>query len=191
MPELPEVETMRRGVLGVVGGRVERVCLLACPRKPIAFSPPLPQFLDRTAGRSVTAVDRIGKRVLVRVDSADALVFEPRMTGLVLVKDSPDPLYLRVQVEIEGAAEQNLWFWDRRGLGSVRLLSEAEQGVAFGPDKLGPDGLVVSSGALRRRLASGVTPPRISSGRLPSRRAAFRAPPAPRAGRAVARPGCS
>ncbi|QDU88317.1 Formamidopyrimidine-DNA glycosylase [Pirellulimonas nuda] len=154
MPELPEVETMRRGVLGVVGARVERIAQLACPRKPIAFTPEPRQFQDRTAGRNVTGVDRIGKRVLVRLDTGDAIVFEPRMTGLVLVKDSPDPLYLRVHVGLKGGAEPDLWFWDRRGLGNVRLLSEAEQGVAFGPDKLGPDGLVVSSGDLRRRLAS-------------------------------------
>ncbi len=154
MPELPEVETMRRGILGVLGGRIAQVSQLACPRKPIVFAPGLPHFQRRTAGRTVTGVDRIGKRVLVRLDSQDAIVFEPRMTGLVLIGESPDPLYLRVRVDFHGAGQPDLWFWDRRGLGSVRLLTKAEQAAAFGPDKLGPDGLVISSGELRRRLAA-------------------------------------
>ncbi|MEM1305321.1 MAG: zinc finger domain-containing protein, partial [Planctomycetota bacterium] len=44
------------------------------------------------------------------------------------------------------------WYWDRRGLGNVRLLSPGEQRTVFGPDRLGPDGLVVTAADLRDRL---------------------------------------
>ncbi|MEM1304721.1 MAG: DNA-formamidopyrimidine glycosylase family protein, partial [Planctomycetota bacterium] len=152
MPELPEVETMRRGIAGVVGSRVASVEKVRCPRKPILFTPRSDSFRRRVAGRPITAVDRIGKRVLARLDSGDAIVFEPRMTGLVLTGASPDPVYLRVQIGLAGGDVDRLWYWDRRGLGNVRLLSPGEQRTVFGPDRLGPDGLVVTAADLRDRL---------------------------------------
>ena len=39
MPELPEVETMRRGILGAVGGKVVLVENIRCPKKPITILP--------------------------------------------------------------------------------------------------------------------------------------------------------
>ena len=153
MPELPEVETMRRGIIDVVGSRIVGVEKVRCPRKPILFTPRLDVFRRRAIGQAITAVDRIGKRVAVRLESDDIIVLEPRMTGLVLLANPPDPLYLRVRFDVDGSGPDSFWYWDRRGLGNVRLLSPAEQTAAFGPDKLGPDGLVVSSGDFHRRLA--------------------------------------
>lgn len=154
MPELPEVETMRRGVLGTLGGRILQFCRLPCPRKPINIAPQAPHLEDRTAGRQITQIDRIGKRVVLRLDSQDALVFEPRMTGLLLVGPSPDPLYLRVRIDLEDATEACIWFWDRRGLGHVRLLSPAEQQAAFAAERIGPDALTVTAEKFRERLGS-------------------------------------
>lgn len=154
MPELPEVETMRRGILPVVGSQFAAVEKLACPRKPILISPRIDAFRRRTVGRRIENVERVGKRVSVGLDSGDTIVLEPRMTGLVLLADPPDPLYLRMQFDLKGAGPAAFWYWDRRGLGNVRLFSPAEFAVAFGPEKLGPDGLVVCSSSLRRRLAS-------------------------------------
>ncbi len=152
MPELPEVETMRRGILPVVGCRIAGVEKLRCPRKPILFTPRSDSFRRRAVGQEITAVDRIGKRVVVRLESDDAIVLEPRMTGLVLLADPPDPLYLRVRIDLAGDGPASFWYWDRRGLGNVRLLSPVEQQHALGPEKLGPDGLVVSADQLRERL---------------------------------------
>lgn len=143
---------MRRGVRGALGGQIQRFCRLPCPRKPINIAPQAPFLEDRTAGRRITQIDRIGKRVVLRLDSQDALVFEPRMTGLLLVGQSPDPMYLRVRIDLSGATEAHLWFWDRRGLGHVRLLSPAEQQAAFGGDRIGPDALHVTAETLRARL---------------------------------------
>ncbi|MCA9239296.1 MAG: hypothetical protein KDA37_03815, partial [Planctomycetales bacterium] len=65
MPELPEVETMRRGIAGIVGGAIRGVEKLRCPRKPIHVAPRLAAWRRRVIGQRVTAVDRIGKRVVV------------------------------------------------------------------------------------------------------------------------------
>ena len=86
MPELPEVETMRRGIGAIVGSRSRAG--LGSPLEvaaPIQTSPPVPSLRRRVAGRAIMAVGRAGKRLLVELDSGDRLVIEPRMTGRVLL----------------------------------------------------------------------------------------------------------
>lgn len=142
---------MRRGVADAAGARVVGIEKLACPRKPIGITPRIDRLRTRIVDREVAAVERLGKRVCLRFDSEDRLILEPRMTGLVGAGDTPNPLYLRVQLELEGEIDR-VWFWDQRGLGKVRLYSPAEFAEALGPEKLGPDGLVVRSEDFRHRL---------------------------------------
>lgn len=159
MPELPEVETMRRGILHVVGRRIAEVAREPCRLRPIEVRPTMAAFRKRAVGRMILAVDRLGKRVVLRLDSGDSIIFEPRMTGLVLVADPPDVEHLRFRVDlvghaIKGGSLRSFWFWDRRGLGSVRLLTEKQFAVELGGDKLGPDALLLTPESLRERLAA-------------------------------------
>jgi formamidopyrimidine-DNA glycosylase len=167
MPELPEVETMRRGVLTIVGARIRDVERVACRRRPIAIAPRIDHFRRRTIGRSICDVGRVGKRVVVRLDSGDAIVLEPRMTGLVLIADPPSQDHLRFRCALVGGPAlagsdvppkggtptHELLYWDRRGLGSVHLFSAAEFAAAFGPAKLGPDALAMTPELFRARLS--------------------------------------
>jgi formamidopyrimidine-DNA glycosylase len=152
MPELPEVETMRRGILGIVGSRVTDVERVACRRRPIEIAPRIDRFRRRAVGRFVTDVGRVGKRVIVHLDSRDAIVLEPRMTGLVLVADPPTREHLRFRCSLAGNGIRQFLYWDRRGLGNVRLISPNEFEDAFGPHKLGPDALKVTADLYRDRL---------------------------------------
>jgi formamidopyrimidine-DNA glycosylase len=154
MPELPEVETMRRGILGAIGARIRDVERVPCRRRPIAIAPRIDRFRRRATGRAICDVCRVGKRVVVRLDSGDSIVLEPRMTGLVLVTDPPSPEHLRFRCRLSGAATgtRELLYWDRRGLGSVRLFSQAEFELAFGPAKLGPDALAMTAELFRTQL---------------------------------------
>jgi formamidopyrimidine-DNA glycosylase len=152
MPELPEVETMRRGIRSVVGSRVTDVARVRCKLKPILVRPGIRAFRKRVEGQAIVDVGRIGKRVLLHLERGDIVVFEPRMTGLVLLADPPDVEHLRFSVELSGGDATQLWYWDRRGLGSVHLFSPVELQQALGPAKLGPDALEVTAADLRRRL---------------------------------------
>lgn len=152
MPELPEVETMRRGLLTVVGRRIADAERLACPRKPIAIRPRIDHLRRRVVGQSIDDVARAGKRVVVVLTSGDRLVIEPRMTGLVLLADPPDPLYLRLRLRLSGRNGGSIYYWDRRGLGSVRLFTEAQFAAELGPHKLGPDALTMTADDCRSRL---------------------------------------
>jgi formamidopyrimidine-DNA glycosylase len=155
MPELPEVETMRRGIAAVAGCRINVVARLPCPRKPITIEPSLPALRRRLQGRLIERTDRAGKRVVLWIDSGDALVFEPRMTGLVLLADPPDPLYSRVLIGLSSSRRgwpAQLLYWDRRGLGSVRLLTRKQFDAQLGPTMLGPDALAMTAPMYRERL---------------------------------------
>ncbi len=155
MPELPEVETMRRGILGVVGSRIADVERVACRRRPIAIAPRIDRFRHRAVGHVIREVGRVGKRVIVALDSGDAMVLEPRMTGLVLLAEPPTREHLRFRCMLSrngSSGARELLYWDRRGLGSVRLFSPKEFESAFGPDKLGPDALAMTAETFRERL---------------------------------------
>lgn len=152
MPELPEVETMRRGVLGIVGSRIEDVERVACARKPIAITPRIDHFRRRAVGRKILDVGRVGKRVVLHLDSADAIVLEPRMTGLILVAKPPTREHLRFRCQLSGNGIRELIYWDRRGLGNVRLFSPNGFDAAFGSTKLGPDALTMTADLFRQHL---------------------------------------
>jgi formamidopyrimidine-DNA glycosylase len=78
MPELPEVETVRRGLEPVlVGNRFESV---EQRRKDLRF--PLPRdFARRLEGRKITGLDRRAKYLLGRLDNGEVLVMHLVMTG--------------------------------------------------------------------------------------------------------------
>jgi formamidopyrimidine-DNA glycosylase len=158
MPELPEVETMRRGILGIVGRRIAAVERPACKRRPIAVAPSWPALRRRLVGRTIERIDRLGKRVVIVSETGDRLVLEPRMTGLVLLSEPPTREHLRLRLVLHASDHrgepEELLFWDRRGLGTVRLYSPEEFERTFVDDRLGPDALSISPAVLRERLAA-------------------------------------
>jgi formamidopyrimidine-DNA glycosylase len=143
MPELPEVETMVRGIRSAVEGR-QIVSVTACPCecRPMVIEPSLLQIDRRVKGETIVSVRRRAKRVLMELGSGDAFVIEPRMTGLMLLTDPPSKAHLRVEWRLKGSGTSTrLWFWDRRGLGTIRLLDPAQREDVLGPGRLGPDAL--------------------------------------------------
>ena len=151
MPELPEVETMRRGIAAAAGAVISKIVRPRSTLQPIAIEPRLAAFRRLAVGRRIVHVGRLGKRILLELDSGDRIVIEPRMTGLVLLADPPNRKHLRLAIELSGPAEQIL-FWDQRGLGVVRLVSPEEFAALYGPARIGPDALEISIAELRQRM---------------------------------------
>jgi formamidopyrimidine-DNA glycosylase len=152
MPELPEVETMRRGILGAVGSRIRGAGRVPCKKRPIAVSPGPAALNRKIVGQKIESIGRVGKRVVIHLERGDALVFEPRMTGLVLVADPPTREHLRFRLDLKGGPLNSIWYWDRRGLGSVRLLSPRQFEEQLCGNKLGPDALAISAAEMRARM---------------------------------------
>ena len=162
MPELPEVETMRRGIAAALGCRIDAATFPRHTRRPIAASP-APRLLEtRLRGRTIAGLHRFGKRVAIELApraGADAtwLLIEPRMTGLLLVVEPPTTAHVRMELVLAppaaaAAAAPRLLFWDRRGLGTIRLVDRAGLAARVGAGRLGPDGLVVTADDLAARL---------------------------------------
>jgi len=144
---------MRRGVASVAGCTIRDFRQPRLQVQPITIRPGPKTFRRRVVGRRIAAVGRVGKRIVLGLDSGDAIVIEPRMAGLVLLADPPDRGHLHVVLELSGP-EKQLLFWDRRGLGVVRLVTPAEFAACYGEGKMGPDALEISAAELRRRLAA-------------------------------------
>ena len=154
MPELPEVETMRRGILGVVGAKIVRAERTPCPRKPITIKPRIDHLNRKVTGQKIASVDRLGKRVVLRLDSDDRLIFEPRMTGLVLIANPPTETHLRFCLHLTGSKIKRLYFWDRRGLGNVTLFSDKQYQEKLTDRTLGPDALEISANDFPTRFCN-------------------------------------
>ena len=125
MPELPEVETVRRGMVSfVVGRRIERV-EVGRERTVRRTSPRA--LIDGLTGATITSIGRRGKYIVCALDSGDALMIHLRMSGRVLVSPagSPRPDHTHVVLHLAGAPAQELWFVDPRTFGEM---------VVFDPD---------------------------------------------------------
>ena len=85
MPELPEVETVRRGLMPrMVGHRIAR---LIQRRKDLRV--PLPrQFALKVEGRTVQAIDRRAKYLLLRLDDGQTLIVHLGMSGRMTLFDA-------------------------------------------------------------------------------------------------------
>jgi formamidopyrimidine-DNA glycosylase len=127
VPELPEVEVVRRGLEAhVVGATVADVEVLH-PR-PLRRDVRGPQgFADALTGRTVTAARRRGKYLWLPLDDGDALLAHLGMSGQVLVQPAgaPDERHLRVRMPLARATPQagdagtEMRFVDQRMFGGL------------------------------------------------------------------------
>lgn len=162
MPELPEVETMCRGIAPILGKVIAQVEGSPGSRRPILMRPPLATMRRKLLRQSITGIERRGKRVVVHVGDTGSLVIEPRMTGLVLLADPPTREHLRLTLYFQNASDPKLMFWDRRGLGTVRLLKPAALDQELGSQRIGPDALKLDARLLRDRLAGSQSPVKVA-----------------------------
>lgn len=151
MPELPEVETMRRGLLPTVGRRIQTITTPPCSCKPISIRPSLEEIKVELEGQKVKGISRIGKRVLIETDRW-ALVLQPKMTGLATLGEVPDPDHVRLAIQLSGQPKLCAQFWDRRGLGTVEMIARDSIQSHLVDGKLGPDALVITERVFHDRL---------------------------------------
>ena len=85
MPELPEVETVRRGLIPKLVGR--RIVRLVQRRRDLRV--PLPaKFAQRVEGRTVLGIDRRAKYLLLRLDDGHTLIAHLGMSGRMTLHDA-------------------------------------------------------------------------------------------------------
>ena len=123
MPELPEVETVRRGLeRHLVGRRIERVDV---GRERSVRRTSRGAVIAGLTNTVVEAADRRGKYLLLPLDSGDTAMIHLRMSGQVLLAPAgtPRPPHTHVVLHLDDGHEA--WFVDPRTFGEV---------VVFDPD---------------------------------------------------------
>jgi formamidopyrimidine-DNA glycosylase len=124
VPELPEVETIVRGLgLTVVGKQIARV-EIRLPK--IAVAPPGVSFQRAVTGETIAGVRRRGKYAILELSSGRALVTSLRMTGRLVVGDRAQPQHPGTHVVLWFADETRLSFADVRTFGRMRLVEPGE-----------------------------------------------------------------
>jgi formamidopyrimidine-DNA glycosylase len=126
MPELPEVETLRRDLdKEVVGKRIKAVEVIGM--RSIRRHPNKKHFIGRLEGRKVTGVDRKGKYLLVRLEGGDVLVVHLGMSGQLLrVKGAKEPMEKHCHVCITFIQAGQLRFVDPRTFGEMFVTAAEE-----------------------------------------------------------------
>jgi len=138
MPELPEVETVVRGLRAPLIGRT--FSDVWYDRANVIQTPSPEEFIARIAGQTVRSISRRAKYIMCHLDHDDLLV-HLRMTGRLYVVDKDhserDDLWLRLRFSLDNG--QELRFSDARRFGRVYLTADAEKDVF---SKIGPEPLV-------------------------------------------------
>jgi formamidopyrimidine-DNA glycosylase len=157
MPELPEVETIRRGLQWPLhGARLQDIQVRDRRlRRPVAAA-----ALARLNGRSISSVGRRGKYLLLHLVDGGGLLIHLGMSGrlLLLSRDSALDPHDHVRWQIEGdhlPTGSEMRFRDPRRFGTV--LARARGDIARHPvlDSLGPEPFdeAFSAGYLRHKAA--------------------------------------
>ncbi len=130
MPELPEVEVVRRGLqLWVVGRRIEAAHVYH-PRAVRRHLAGADDFVARLAGATPMSAERRGKYLWLPLDSGDALVAHLGMSGQLLVQPTvaAHETHLRVRV-VFGDGGPELRFVDQRTFGALAVEPTDAAGV--------------------------------------------------------------
>ena len=118
MPELPEVETIRRSLLPhVAGARVTGVTV----RERRLRTPIAPDFEARLRGRTIETIERLGKYLLFRLDRERALLVHLGMTGSLELTPTDAPANPHDHVAITLDRNRALVFNDPRRFGLMRV----------------------------------------------------------------------
>ena len=133
MPELPEVETIRRRLAPLVEGRTLRAMEIADPRWCEPLDPNA--LTDALVGRRVERLDRRGKYLIWETQDEVFLLMHLRMTGTVLYDPERATRYVRVRLTLDDG--HRLSFADPRRFGTGELALGRPALDAFFKARLG------------------------------------------------------
>ncbi len=135
MPELPEVETIRRVTEPQIKGLTIKNITLNRPE--IISYPTADEFKDQIIGQEISAVNRRGKFLIIKLKSGDKIILHLRMTGCLLVTPKNYPLENHTHVIFELSKNKELRFSDTRRFGRFWLIKGGEDDTYSSIAKLG------------------------------------------------------
>ena len=156
MPELPEVETLRRDLEARVIGRRITSCAVADDTPQLVQLVPRAEFCRQLTGRTIAGLRRRGKYLIIDLDDERAWVIHRRMSGNILYRlpnDAPDA-FTRAVFTLDDGHE--LRWIDLRKFGTMWLIEDATMVM----EKLGPEPLdaAFTPAVLRARASKRTAP---------------------------------
>ena len=139
MPELPEVETVRRTLETLILGKeIEEVQVLypKIIKKPEVYE----EFADALKGQCVKEIGRRGKFLILYLDDY-ALVSHLRMEGKYALHETSDPIDKHTHVLFTFTDGTQLRYKDVRKFGTMHLFLKGEELSSLPLEKLGPEPL--------------------------------------------------
>ena len=156
MPELPEVETIRRQLAPHLEGRTILSAELTDPRwtRPVA-----PEAIaDALAGRRIERVGRSGKYLIWELAGDLHLLIHLRMTGTLLFDPDPSVTHIRARFALDDG--HRLGYVDPRRFGTAHLLPGLPARDAYLGERLGIEPMTPEfTTAHLRAMARGRTAP--------------------------------
>ena len=139
MPEMPEVEIIRRYLDTQVAGKTIMNLDIRLPR--MIKWPDVEGFRALVTGRTIKSMNRRGKYLLMELDNDSKVVFHLRMTGRLVYEPTGETSdhHARVIFHLQDGA--SLVYGDTRTLGTIHGLKPQELGMLKGLAEMGPEPL--------------------------------------------------
>ena len=139
MPELPEVETIKRELLEKVKGKRVSGVRVEKEKSVKLVSPG--EFEKILVGKVFSDIQRRGKYLIIYLDSESTLIVHLRVTGrLLFSKDGQKiPKYTKIIFTFDDGSQ--LFFSDMRGFGTAYLVAGTDFGLIPGLAQIGPEPL--------------------------------------------------
>ena len=126
MPELPEVETVKRELSRLILGKTFS--------SPVLYYKPLiktdcPLFLEDIKGKEIISIKRKGKFLIFHLSENKKLIFHLRMEGKIFIENIENHSFSHLSMFIPFEDDENgLAFYDVRKFGCIYYLDEEEEG---------------------------------------------------------------
>lgn len=139
MPELPEVETIKRVIEPQIQGLM--IGKVSVKRPEIVAYPSADEFCGLVRGQTISCMTRRGKFLIIQLGSLDCIILHLRMTGCLLIapSDCPEEKHTHIVFSLNNGKE--LRFSDTRRFGRFWLLGKDEADTHSGIAKLGTEPL--------------------------------------------------
>jgi len=121
MPELPEVETIRRDLhRGILHKTIQRIDII----DGRILRQPAKDFVRRLKGRTIEDVSRRGKALVLALDSGEHLVVQVMMTGQMVVNGQRGP---HTRIIFEFSDGKKVFYNDQRVFGQLRVVKNTDE----------------------------------------------------------------
>ncbi|MDM8532617.1 bifunctional DNA-formamidopyrimidine glycosylase/DNA-(apurinic or apyrimidinic site) lyase [Anaerolineales bacterium HSG25] len=141
MPELPEVETVVRGLRAPLVGRTFTTAKVLWPKTVKPLTPA--EFESRLPSQKVTAITRRAKYLQFQLSAGDTMFIHLKMSGNLLVEPTDSPVHKHVRAIMGLDNGHQLRFKDTRKFGRIYLTDDPHSVIGkLGPEPL-PDSFTV------------------------------------------------